>query len=202
MKKLIPIVLVAATAWFVFMKDTRVTHGPGVLAPDDPVQEKIQSPKSFQFKDYTLTPLATFRIKAKVLSRKNYYTGREAELSPVDLALGWGNMSDESVLDKIEISQSNRWYKWWVDSFPIPKNEIQVHSANMHLIPADDLVDSAIGDAQNGDIVKLKGSLVRVDANDNWHWVSSLTRNDTGNHACELVWVESFSIVDVGATQL
>ena len=46
-------------------------------------------------------------------------------------------MSDEAVIDQIEISQSGRWYRWHSDALLIPKLEIQTHSANMHLIPAD-----------------------------------------------------------------
>ena len=122
-----------------------------------------------------------FCIKAKVLAKENYYTGREADLSPTDLALGWGNMSDESILQTIEISQSRRFYYWHVNSFPIPRHEIETHSANMHLIPANDSVKSVIGKIRNGDIIELSGSLVNVISNDDdWQWKSSQTRNDTG----------------------
>jgi hypothetical protein len=46
-------------------------------------------------------------------------------------------MSDESVLKKIKISQSNRWDRWQVREFPITQQEIQTHSTNMHIIPKD-----------------------------------------------------------------
>jgi hypothetical protein len=74
------------------------------------------------------------------LSSERYSLGREADLSPVDLALGWGKMSDEAVLSKINITQSNRFYYWHVDAFPIPRREIEINSANMHMIPADDRI--------------------------------------------------------------
>ena len=64
----------------------------------------------------------------------------------------------------------------------------------MHIIPANDLVDSELDRVRTGDIVEFKGKLVRVDDKDGWHWASSLTRNDTGSHACELIWVEEFGI--------
>ncbi|MCW9000949.1 MAG: hypothetical protein OQK04_19715, partial [Kangiellaceae bacterium] len=119
----------------------------------------------------------------------------EADLSPVDLALGWRNMSDESVLEKIDISQSGRFYRWYVDSFPIPRREIEVHSANMHLIPSNELVADTISKVRKGDIVEISGSLVSVVSNkDGWRWKSSLTRNDTGSGACELIWVEDIYI--------
>ncbi|MFH1761429.1 MAG: hypothetical protein ABIA63_10060 [bacterium] len=46
-----------------------------------------------------------------------------------------------------------------------------------------------------GDIVDFKGSLVKVDGPNAWNWSSSLTRDDVGNHACEVVWVTSFNII-------
>ena len=51
-----------------------------------------------------------------------------------------------------------------------------------------------INSVRRGDIVELSGNLVRVDANDGWHWISSLSRTDTGNHSCELIWIEELEI--------
>ena len=194
MKKIIYLLLAIAVLWFVFLRNGAVRFGPGVLAPDPPKQVNIVSPQSFSFKDYTITPLAKFHIKAKVLSRKNYRWGRQSNISPVDLALGWGRMSDEKVLDLIDISQSNRWYNWRADKFPIPRGEIESHSGNMHLVPANQSVRSMINHTRKGDIVEFSGNLIRIDAKDAWHWVSSLSRTDTGSHSCELVWVENFEI--------
>ena len=59
-------------------------------------------------------------------------------------------MSDERVLENIKISQSGRFYHWRVDAFPIPRREIETHSANMHLIPANDFVEKAIGKIRQG----------------------------------------------------
>jgi hypothetical protein len=40
-----------------------------------------------------------------------------------------------------------------------------------------------------GDIIELRGYLVEVTAPDGWHWRSSLSRTDSGDGACELMWV-------------
>lgn len=194
MKELTIIILAAIILWFGFLRKNEVRLGSGVFAPDPPKQESLVSAESFLFEGYTITPLASFDIKAKVLSRKNYRRGRAADLSPTDLALGWGRMSDERVLDSVKISQSGRWYRWRVDTFPIPQRELETHSANMHLIPANKSVLSAIKQTRKGDIVEFSGSLVKVHADDGWHWNSSLTRADTGGHACEVVWVENFMV--------
>jgi len=197
MKKLLFILLIAGFGWNSLSKLDSVSYGPGVLVVHAPVQEEITSASSLNYNDYEITPLTTFKIKARVLARENYMFGRESDLSPVDFALGWGNMSDESVLEKINISQSGRWYYWQVDTFPIPRREIETHSANMHLIPANDNIEESIDKVRKGDIIKLSGYLVKVSAKDGWNWSSSLSRDDTGNRACELIWVENFEIVQL-----
>lgn len=154
-----------------------------------PRQSKARDKTPFFFDEYIISPLADFEISARVLSRKNYWLGREADLSPLDLALGWGRMSDPGVLESISIRQSNRWYYWQTPEYPIPRHEIESYSANMHMIPANDDIKDRLSDVDEGDNIFIKGKLVRVDARDGWHWVSSLSRHDVGDKACELVYV-------------
>jgi hypothetical protein len=172
-----------------------VELGPGVTAPDAPRQAGIDQAKGFTLHGYRITPLADFAIRAKVLGREDYRFDREAELAPIDLALGWGRMSDEAVLRDIEVSQGGRWYHWRTERMPIPRREIETHSANMHLIPADDTVLDALETVREGQVVELRGYLVRVDHADGWRWVSSLSRDDRGARACELVYVRRAAVV-------
>ena len=194
MKNLLLVVFLIAAGWKLFVSDS-VELGPGVKVAEAPVQKDLQQAGSFRHKGFQITPLAEFKLKGKILSREDYSFGRESKLSPIDLALGWGSMSDEAVLDKIEISQSGRWYRWRVQDFPIPRKAIETQSANMHMIPANDLVEDLLDMTKQGQIIELSGYLVRVDADDGWHWQSSMTRNDTGARACELILVESFQVL-------
>ena len=172
-----------------------ITHRPGVLVAQMPEQEQLAQARPFDYKGYRITPLARFAVRARLLSREDYRFGREADLSPTDFGVGWGRMSDDSVLDKLEISQSGRFLYWRAKELPIPQREIETSSANMHLIPADRLIERQMARVRRGAIVELHGQLVRVDAADGWHWVSSLTREDTGAGACELFWVERLTIL-------
>ncbi len=149
-----------------------------------------------QLNGHTITPLEPFQLEALVLSREDYRFDRGARVSPTDLALGWGPMADPQVLARIDISQSNRWYRWRAEEFPIPRREIETHSANMHLIPANDTVARALKQVEPGQRIVLSGQLVRVDGDDGFHWQSSLSREDTGEGACELIWVEGLSSVE------
>jgi len=171
-----------------------ITHEPGIIAPENPIQHQITHVEPFNYKKFTITPLAKFSIEARILSRKRYYLGRAAKLVPVDLALGWRLMSDENNLKSIKITQSNRFYFWFVKKFPIPKQEIITHSANMHLIPANSDIRSKIKKARKGSLVKFSGYLVKVTCDDGWRWNSSMRREDAGNGACELVWVDEFDL--------
>lgn len=168
---------------------------PGVLAPDAPEQVDLDHGAQLQHDDVTLTTRAHFDITARVLSRKDYSWGADAELIPEDLALGWGRMSDSDVLAKIDITQSDRFYYWHVKEFPIPRREIETSSANMHMIPADAGVLQELKEVRPGEVVHIEGFLVDASRADGWHWNTSMTRDDVGAGACELVYVESLGIV-------
>lgn len=173
-----------------------------VGGPSVAVQAALQSPQqgpadkaAFAFKDFQIQPLARFAIDAKVLSREDYYLGKEAELAPVDLALGWKRMSDPAVYGLLDISQGGRWYHYrWRDGPPIPVQEIVESSANMHLIPANAAVEKTLRKAREGAAVRLTGYLVQVTHPSGWRWTSSLTRTDSGADSCELVFVETAQV--------
>lgn len=139
---------------------------------------------------YQIHDLETYAGEFRILGRQAYSSGREAEFSPVDFAVGWGDMAKPEVYSQIDIQQSNRWYYWQVDEFPIPKREIETHSANMHIIPANASVAAALKDIKPGDLVYLQGALVEIRAQDGWRWRSSLSREDTGSGACEVMRVD------------
>jgi hypothetical protein len=168
-----------------------------MTAPNEPVQENLNENSMMMVDEYFLTPAATFQIKARVLSTQRYRSGRESDLSPLDLTLGWGPMSDETNIEKIDIRQSARFYFWKTSRFPIPRRDIETHSANMHMIPSSDRVESKLKGIKPGETISITGKLVNVEAADGWRWRTSLTREDTGNGACEIVYVEDVDITDI-----
>lgn len=173
-----------------------ISHEPGIKAPEPPHQEAITNGMMFMHNDYVIQPLATFEAQARVLGRERYFLGRESDLSPFDLALGWGQMSDEAILSNFTFSQSKRWYWWRASSLPIAKHEIIRSSANMHMIPADDYVARQIKKTRAGSIVKFSGYLIEAKGDDGWRWRSSLSREDSGDKACEIVFVKDFEILE------
>ena len=143
---------------------------------------------------WTLTPLATYTVHARVLATARYRSDATADLSPYDLLLGWGPMSDSTVLREMSFSQSNRFGYWQYgpDSL-LSSSEITRHAANTHLIPANRYVSDRIGALKVGSVVRLRGKLVEATRSDGQGppWRSSLSRTDSGAGACEIVYVES-----------
>jgi hypothetical protein len=148
-----------------------------------------------QIDGFDIEPVARYEIRAKVLSVERYRMGREADLSPVDFALGWGPMSDNAIVNQLSFSQSNRWYFYrWSGEAPADANALANASANTHIVPIDKAVKKRLLNVKAGEVVKLKGHLINVKHSDGWAWRSSLSREDRGNGSCELMLVEDFSI--------
>lgn len=191
------IFLIAAIIFLVYeiWPEKEVVQLPGVLAPQNPVQVNMTEGSGWIKDDYFYEALAQFKIKAKVLCRSDYNFDDASSVCPTDLALGWGRMSDQTVVDKIHIWQGGRWYKWKADKLPIPKKEIETHSANMHIIPAGQLVQNVLDQVALGEIIEIEGYLVDIKGPGGWRMRSSTSRTDRGDGACEVVWVEKLTIV-------
>ena len=183
--------------WFSPPLHSARARTPGVLAVAEPDQRNLDHTASFQDKDFTITPLADFSLTARVLSRADYSFDPQSSISPTDLAMGWGRMSDTAVLANLDISQSGRWYfyHWSTDAPPIPKDEIVRSSANMHMLPADDTVRWELKQVRPGDVVHLEGQLIEAHRADGSVWRSSMTRDDSGDGACEVVYVRSLVVM-------
>lgn len=190
------VVAMAGCLGFWWWQGRAISQPAGILAPGDPVQAPPDSQEPWTFRNHRITPLARFELRARVLGAERYRFDRAAELSPVDLALGWGPMSDSRILEAFTIDQRDRWYFWRAAAMPISGTEVIGHSANMHMIPANEGVAGRLKSARTGQLVRLRGKLVRVDGRDGWHWVSSLTRTDTGDGSCEVIWVDSAEVAD------
>jgi len=146
----------------------------------------------------TLIPLANYKISAKVQGKKKYSTGWNSELSPYDFALAWGELIKPECDKYIKYSQSGRWYYYqYGEGSPYGEEYISTHSANNHIIPANENVLRAIKAVKEKRIIMLEGYLVNVDGNYkngavSWH--SSLGRTDTGDGSCEVFYVKRVRI--------
>jgi len=194
--RLAPVVVAAITALAIYKlySSRDIDHGPGVLAAENPVQRDLDSATGIQRGEFVLRPRAEFSATVRILHREDYTFGPLAELVPTDFAVGWGRMSDSSVLADIEVSQGNRFYFWRTDNWPIPREEIEQHSANWHLIPENRGVSEVLGGLRAGSVVELRGRLVDIEGREGG-MRTSMTRDDTGAGACEILLADSALVV-------
>lgn len=166
---------------------------PGVLVAEAPLQRSAALPE-WQHNGFRIRALAEYRIRGRLLGREHYWIDGGAPISPFDLAIGWGPMSDQSVLDRLWFSQGHRFLMFTPPSsgWPIPFDDLNSHSANMHIVPASAAVRGAAERTRIGRIVILRGYLIEAEGPDGSKWRSSLSRTDSGAGACELMWVTEF----------
>jgi len=167
----------------------------GILAPAEPRQGDVASVVQSRIGRWTLTPRATYQITARILGVERYHVDFLAPLVPEDLALGWGPLSDNRILKGMDISQSNRFYFWRsTPDTPVSKEDIISHSANTHVIPESPLIARQLSHLRPGQVVTLSGLLVDGKRDDGAWIRTSLSRNDTGAGACEVLLVQDLSI--------
>jgi hypothetical protein len=186
------VILLIVAGYLQYYKATRSHLGPGILVPEDPEMSQVNYTRTWKENGYNILPLASINIRGRVLSVKRYYWDRAADLSPVDVMLGWGELSDQRVLDNLSFSQSDRGFAWKTTK-PINMTEsyVSAHLANFHLIPANAAIKKVIKSLHSNEVINMSGYLVRVTADDGYTW-SSMHKTATFGR---IFWVESITIV-------
>ncbi len=177
-----------------------IRYAPGVLVPGAPLQEDLSPWSLGEVNGFRLTGFARYTVRGRVLGRKRYYGGVQAPLVPVDVATGWARMSDQAVLDQLGLTMGNRFFFYeWRGQPPLAPDEIMRSASNNHVIATVPEVIRAIGHLRLGELIEMRGYLVDAEGPEGFHWRSSRRRDDTGNGACELFYVESVQKLDPAA---
>lgn len=203
MKKIILITCFSLFIFSYFSYDNAV-HGEmsnidGMLVPEEPEQHNLENtdyePLIDGNKEALIQKMATYKIRARVLHTKWYNENNIGKYVPVDLALGWGDMSDNILIKKLDIGQGGRFYTYTYKDSSININNIIVNSANNHIIVRDERILKKMKKIRVGQIIKITGFLVNIkDVKTNETRITSMVRTDTWAGACEIILVEDFEI--------
>lgn len=194
------LLVILSSAVYNFLMSREIKYPPGVLVGSEPRQVIIRNPESWKIGNREIVPLATYSLTARVLSKEQYRFDDVADISPIDLALGWGPMSDQSILDKLDISQGERWYFLYPKTASVSLPALMQRSSNMHMVPADGSIKRRLKGLRVGEVIDLSGYLIGVREGGRWIWVTSLTNTQTGAGACKVFWVEHLSIRKIPGT--
>ncbi len=159
---------------------------PSIIAP--------ANPNTWAYKNYVFTPIAQLAIRARILSKERYFFDQPAPISPIDLALGWRGMSNNTYLDQLKISQGSRWYHFEMKEESLPAAMISQESKNVHIVPSRPAVWKTIRSARQGQIIRAQGSLVNVTGPNAFRWKSYHTIGGSGEGSCWIFWVDEFII--------
>lgn len=193
--KIIGPVIILAGLYFIF-RTKEIKQPPGILVSSIPTQESLSQKKVWEKNDFIYTAVAKYKINLKVLSIRYYGSDEMSEFSPLDIAAGWRQMSDQSIVDRINIKQQHRWYVWSTKFFPIPRKDIEESSSNIHIIPANENIEEIFDEVIRGNIISMEGYLVNIKSKESKrNWKTSTRRDDTGSGACEILWTNKIKIL-------
>lgn len=180
-----------------------IAHAPGVLVPAEPRQALTTGYQLPDVAGWKLRVVADYELRGRVLGTKRYHTGASAELVPVDVAVGWGPMSDTAILDTLTLSMGNRFFFYeWDQQPPLEDNVILRNVANNHVIAANDHVRDAIASLRPGHLIYFRGYLVDATKPGEGNWITSRRRDDRGNGACEIFYVETARVSEMPSAEI
>jgi hypothetical protein len=167
----------------------------GALVYQAPLQKNLpQLPYTFKTKGAIMVPEALFDISGVVLGKKRYLPFGDYHFAPWDIGMGWGPMSNPSLMSNVTFWQAGRSMHFrHAEDSPITKVRIVPSFANMHIVPANATVRKNIKLIRKGDIVRMTGFLVNVVDGLDVHKTSK-SRSDTGISSSEILYVQSVDL--------
>jgi len=150
---------------------------------------------------YEVGPQFEYELHGLVVSYRQHdgtsrmHRAANDHLNVADLCVVWGDTAMSPHLSAIEFwngvftcnfetSESAAWES-------IRSDQI----SNNHLISDDDAIRDRVGDVRIGDQIRLRGWLATYGSGRNKRGTST-TRDDSGNGACETIFVSDFDVVE------
>lgn len=198
----------AAFVFALFMQDR--LPPPGRVLPEllaEPVQSPGDLPEPFEAErkgmTYIITPLFSYELAGLVVSTHDADSfvdiSHEAwrdYINIKDLCIIWGRNVETGVYARMRFRNRDFtcFYTYRDEETGALFSEDCL--SNNHLLPADEIAAAAVKRARKGDQVSFKGWLVSYGIKGSpYKRVSSTSRKDRGNGACETVFVKEFRIL-------
>lgn len=171
----------------------------------EPVQEPLTMqpfPVRGENVDYTITPLYSYDLYGLVVSCHDtdgifdyYHDVWGDTLNLKDLCVLWGPNVESDIYTRLTYSSGS--FTCYVSSSDAAtwKAFDQNRLSNNHLLTDDPAIASSLRDTNVGDQVRIQGYLAQYSHDQGFERGTSITRTDTGNGACETIFVTDFEIL-------
>lgn len=172
-------------------------------------QDPMQAPTSEQPFEvnrsgghYSVAPRFTYTISGLVVSQHDSSSWLDIShakwgdfLNTKDVCVVWGENLRSGLYARLSYSSGN-WTCYAQSRDAETWNEFRKDQlANNHVLPADSGVARSLADLEVGDEITLNGSLVDYRIGNLPDRKTSTIRTDTGNGACEIVWVKDLQLL-------
>lgn len=192
-----------ALAWY--MKQQLPVTLPRAELFQEPVQtETEKEPFSIEYRgeSYYIEPQYEYELWGLVVSHNDisswsdWYHDSDS-FDTKDLCVIWGENLRSEDYREVEY-ESGSWTCYFTYGSDIDFSGDQL--SNNHLITDDERIRELIQSVHVGDQIHFRGQLVNYSYADGFTRKSSTSRTDSGNHACEVVFVEEIEVLEKANT--
>ncbi|MCX7543836.1 hypothetical protein [Marinicella gelatinilytica] len=153
---------------------------------------------------YTVQPRFNYELYGVVVSKRVHqadYKGSlhglsEDYLNVADLCVVWGENTNPKILKHFTFSNGQFTCQYQTRSETAWQAFNPNQLSNNHVLSVNKSVRKTLAEANIGDQIVLRGYLADYTNPKGYLRKTSITRTDTGNGACETIWVEQASIID------
>lgn len=189
--------------WNWYHHERWVGHPPGRAVADAPVIEVGATREPWRDdKGFSYASLGRFAGRAMVLARRNYDIGEFAALAPTDLALGWGELSDPTVVDQLAFAQMKSFSARFVapdlrrGSALAQRSRPELDAlfsalTHVHTIPGDAAIRRTLAGIRPGQVIRFEATLVDAKGPSGLSYRSSLA---LGDRNCEVAWIDRLEL--------
>ncbi|MFT3734796.1 MAG: hypothetical protein QM776_07200 [Rhodocyclaceae bacterium] len=156
---------------------------------------------------YTVKPLYRYEITGLVVSRHDAGGWRDVlhkdwndKLNVADVCVVWGHNANTGIYRNLSFWNGQFTCNWEAPSMEAYEGFDETAISNNHLLTANTHTARRIREARVGDQIRMTGMLAEYSHNHGFPFKrgTSITRSDSGNGACETIYVEDFSILRTG----
>lgn len=203
------LILLIVSLWQIDSLPEQQLLQPELLGEPEQAQTR-QAPFQTTVKDitYTIRPRYTYDLSGLVVSMHDTrtwwnYIHREWKdnLNVVDLCVVWGNNARTGVYRDVSFWNGQFWCYFKMGSREVYDAFDQAAYSNNHLITDDPEIARRLRGTRIGDQVRFRGYLAEYSHNADgrpFNRGTSTVRTDSGDGACETVYVEDFEILRPG----